>query len=79
MRLPVLPLCNLEMTPSGIDGGKLGILDYGLMTTIQPEKRVAFIEYLMHLQAKEYAKCLQAFPGAEATWLASAALSFPQP
>jgi len=38
--------------------GQLGILDYGLMTTINPDKRVAFIEYLMHLQAKDYSKCL---------------------
>lgn len=38
--------------------GRLGILDYGLMTTIRPDKQVAFIEYLMHLQAKDYGKCL---------------------
>jgi len=46
---------NFVLTPSG----KLGILDYGLMTSIAPDKRVAFIEYLMHLQAKEYDKCLE--------------------
>jgi len=39
--------------------GRLGILDYGLMTEITPEKRLAFIEFLMHLQAKEYKSCLQ--------------------
>mmetsp|Transcript_81173 Transcript_81173/g.210878 ORF Transcript_81173/g.210878 Transcript_81173/m.210878 type:complete len:973 (+) Transcript_81173:131-3049(+) len=39
--------------------GRLGILDYGLMTTISPEKRVAFIEYIMHVQAKMYDECLQ--------------------
>mmetsp|Transcript_11633 Transcript_11633/g.24554 ORF Transcript_11633/g.24554 Transcript_11633/m.24554 type:complete len:962 (-) Transcript_11633:116-3001(-) len=38
--------------------GKLGILDYGLMTEIPAEKRVSFIEFLMHLQAKEYDLCL---------------------
>jgi len=39
--------------------GKLGILDYGLMTTIDPEKRIAFIEYIMHVQAQMYDECLQ--------------------
>ncbi|CAE7209901.1 unnamed protein product [Symbiodinium natans] len=38
--------------------GRLGILDYGLMTEISSEKRLAFIEFLMHLQAKEYRSCL---------------------
>eukprot|EP00437_Effrenium_voratum_P007066 CAMPEP_0181426384 /NCGR_PEP_ID=MMETSP1110-20121109/15635_1 /TAXON_ID=174948 /ORGANISM="Symbiodinium sp., Strain CCMP421" /LENGTH=922 /DNA_ID=CAMNT_0023549577 /DNA_START=104 /DNA_END=2868 /DNA_ORIENTATION=+ len=38
--------------------GRLGILDYGLMTEISGEKRLAFIEFLMHLQAKEYKSCL---------------------
>eukprot|EP00931_Biecheleriopsis_adriatica_P056053 TRINITY_DN33223_c0_g1_i1.p1 TRINITY_DN33223_c0_g1~~TRINITY_DN33223_c0_g1_i1.p1 ORF type:complete len:929 (-),score=231.58 TRINITY_DN33223_c0_g1_i1:7-2793(-) len=42
-----------------MDNGKLGILDYGLMTSISSDKRLAFIEFLMHLQAKEYASCLQ--------------------
>lgn len=42
-----------------MDTGKLGILDYGLMTTISPEKRLSFIEFLMHLQAKEYKYCLK--------------------
>jgi len=46
---------NFILLPSG----QLGILDYGLMTTIKADKRVAFIEYLMHLQAKEYDSCLQ--------------------
>jgi len=42
-----------------MDSGKLGILDYGLMTEITGEKRLAFIEFLMHLQAKDYGNCLQ--------------------
>jgi len=42
-----------------MDSGKLGILDYGLMTSITPEKRLAFIEFLMHLQARDYGLCLQ--------------------
>jgi len=45
---------NFVVMPSG----KLGILDYGLMTEIADDKRVSFIEYLMHLQAKDYGKCL---------------------
>jgi len=42
-----------------MESGRLGILDYGLMTSITPQKRLAFIEFLMHLQAKEYSMCLQ--------------------
>ncbi|CAK9012299.1 Uncharacterized aarF domain-containing protein kinase At1g71810 [Durusdinium trenchii] len=38
--------------------GRLGILDYGLMTEITADKRMSFIEFLMHLQAKEYKSCL---------------------
>lgn len=38
--------------------GRLGILDYGLMTEITADKRMSFIEFLMHLQAKEYRSCL---------------------
>ncbi|CAJ1348305.1 unnamed protein product [Effrenium voratum] len=38
--------------------GRLGILDYGLMTEITADKRLSFIEFLMHLQAKEYRSCL---------------------
>eukprot|EP00929_Paragymnodinium_shiwhaense_P067011 TRINITY_DN336_c0_g1_i1.p1 TRINITY_DN336_c0_g1~~TRINITY_DN336_c0_g1_i1.p1 ORF type:complete len:928 (+),score=301.06 TRINITY_DN336_c0_g1_i1:88-2871(+) len=45
---------NFVVLPSG----QLGILDYGLMTEIPNGRRVAFIEYLMHLQAKDYDKCL---------------------
>lgn len=45
---------NFVLTPSG----KLGILDYGLMTEISPDKRVAFIEYIAHVQAKKYDECL---------------------
>jgi len=29
--------------------GRLGILDYGLMTEITADKRMSFIEFLMHL------------------------------
>lgn len=46
---------NFVLMPSG----QLGILDYGLMTEISPNRRIAFIEYLMHLQARDYDKCLQ--------------------
>lgn len=42
-----------------MDTGKLGILDYGLMTNIDSQKRLSFIEFIMHIQAKEYAACLQ--------------------
>jgi len=46
---------NFVLTPDG----KLGILDYGLMTEVSPARRVAFIEYIMHVQAKMYDECLQ--------------------
>eukprot|EP00913_Durusdinium_trenchii_P001761 g1631.t2 len=36
-----------------------GILDYGLMTRISEDKRVALIQYLMHVQANMYDECLQ--------------------
>lgn len=39
--------------------GKIGILDYGLMTRISEDKRVALIQYLMHVQANMYDECLQ--------------------
>lgn len=42
-----------------MEDGKLGILDYGLMTTISSEKRLSFIEFIMHLQARDYKYCLQ--------------------
>mmetsp|Transcript_124168 Transcript_124168/g.386673 ORF Transcript_124168/g.386673 Transcript_124168/m.386673 type:complete len:456 (+) Transcript_124168:1080-2447(+) len=45
---------NFVLMPSG----KLGILDYGLMTEVSPDRRVAFIEYIMHVQAKMYDECL---------------------
>lgn len=45
---------NFVLMPSG----KIGILDYGLMTTISEDKRVAFIEYIMHVQAKMFDECL---------------------
>mmetsp|Transcript_57413 Transcript_57413/g.136460 ORF Transcript_57413/g.136460 Transcript_57413/m.136460 type:complete len:961 (+) Transcript_57413:59-2941(+) len=41
-----------------MNDGRLGILDYGLMTEIDEEKRYAFIEFLMHLQAKDYKETL---------------------
>mmetsp|Transcript_10552 Transcript_10552/g.24511 ORF Transcript_10552/g.24511 Transcript_10552/m.24511 type:complete len:865 (+) Transcript_10552:38-2632(+) len=46
---------NFVLTPEG----KIGILDYGLMTRISPEKRVALIEYLIHVQANMYDECLE--------------------
>lgn len=46
---------NFVLMPTG----KIGILDYGLMTRITPEKRVALIEYLIHVQANMYDECLQ--------------------
>ncbi|CAE8678345.1 unnamed protein product [Polarella glacialis] len=45
---------NFVLMPSG----KIGILDYGLMTTISENKRVALIEYIMHVQAKMFDECL---------------------
>lgn len=45
---------NFVLMPSG----KIGILDFGLVTNITPNIRVAFIEYLMHVQAKMYDECL---------------------
>lgn len=41
-----------------MNDGKIGILDYGLMTNITEAKRVAFIEYIMHVQAGMYDECL---------------------
>jgi hypothetical protein len=38
--------------------GRLCILDYGMMTTISAEQRIAFVEYIAHLSAKEYDKTL---------------------
>eukprot|EP00434_Breviolum_minutum_P021552 symbB.v1.2.019022.t1/scaffold1541.1/size112753/4 len=46
---------NFVLMPSG----KIGILDYGLMTRISEDKRVALIQYLMHVQANMYDECLQ--------------------
>jgi predicted unusual protein kinase regulating ubiquinone biosynthesis (AarF/ABC1/UbiB family) len=40
------------------DNGRLCILDYGMMTTISEEQRIAFVEYIAHLSAKEYDKTL---------------------
>ena len=39
--------------------GRLCILDYGMMTTISEDQRVAFIEYIAHLSARDYDKTLQ--------------------
>jgi predicted unusual protein kinase regulating ubiquinone biosynthesis (AarF/ABC1/UbiB family) len=39
--------------------GRLCILDYGMMTTIGPDQRIAFIEYIAHLSARDYDKTLQ--------------------
>jgi len=46
---------NFVLTPEG----KIGILDYGLMTEIKEQYRLAFVEYIMHVQAKKYDECLQ--------------------
>jgi hypothetical protein len=32
--------------------GRLCILDYGMMTTISEDQRIAFIEYIAHLSAR---------------------------
>ena len=41
-----------------MEDGRLCILDYGMMTTIEAEQRVAFIEYIAHLSARDYDKTL---------------------
>ena len=38
--------------------GRLCILDYGMMTEISADQRVAFIEYIAHLSARDYDKTL---------------------
>ena len=38
--------------------GRLCILDYGMMTEISQDQRIAFIEYIAHLSAREYDKTL---------------------
>ena len=38
--------------------GRLCILDYGMMTEIGADQRVAFIEYIAHLSARDYDKTL---------------------
>ena len=38
--------------------GRLCILDYGMMTEISADQRVAFIEYIAHLSARDYEKTL---------------------
>jgi len=37
------------------DTGKLAILDWGLVTEMDPELRIAYIEHIAHLVAKDYA------------------------
>jgi aarF domain-containing kinase len=41
-----------------MEDGRLCILDYGMMTTIDENQRVAFIEYIAHLSARDYDKTL---------------------
>ena len=36
-----------------MEDGRLGILDYGLMTEITADKRMSFIEFLMHLPGRQ--------------------------
>ena len=43
---------NLLRTPSG----KLCILDWGLVTSIDPDLQTSLIEHVAHLTAKDYAK-----------------------
>ena len=38
--------------------GRLAILDYGMMTEIGEEQRIAFVEYIAHLSSREYDKTL---------------------
>lgn len=38
--------------------GRLCILDYGMMTEISEDQRIAFIEYIAHLSARDYDKTL---------------------
>jgi|TARA_B110000503_G_scaffold103120_1_gene153986 hypothetical protein len=38
--------------------GRLCILDYGMMTEISQDQRIAFIEYIAHLSARDYDKTL---------------------
>ncbi|CEM00531.1 unnamed protein product [Vitrella brassicaformis CCMP3155] len=38
--------------------GRLCVLDFGLMTEIKPDQRVALVEYVAHLSARDYDKAL---------------------
>lgn len=38
--------------------GRLCIMDYGMMTEISEDQRVAFVEYLAHLSARQYNETL---------------------
>jgi predicted unusual protein kinase regulating ubiquinone biosynthesis (AarF/ABC1/UbiB family) len=42
---------NLKRTPEG----KLCILDWGLVTTLQPDLQLSYIEHIAHLTSKDYA------------------------
>ena len=39
--------------------GRLCILDYGMMTTISEEQRIAFLEYMSHLSSKQFDKTIE--------------------
>ena len=43
---------NLFRTPDG----RLCILDWGLVTTLQPDLQLTFIEHIAHLTSKDYEK-----------------------
>lgn len=43
---------NLLLTPSG----RLCILDWGLVTNLDPDLQAAFIEHIAHLTSKDYAR-----------------------
>jgi hypothetical protein len=43
---------NLKRTPDG----RLCILDWGLVTVLQPDLQLAYIEHIAHLTSKDYAK-----------------------
>ena len=37
-----------------LKNGRLAVLDYGMMTTITQDQRIAFVEYMAHLSSKQY-------------------------
>ena len=41
-----------------LDDGRLCIMDYGMMTEISEDQRMAFVEYMAHLSARQYDRTL---------------------